>query len=153
VRRRLPQWINQTVQPVIEQALVASGLQAELRLAGNDGDKLIVAYPAIKKGIGYAAATIQLKFGARAATGMTSLLWPKPSTSIQRPAITHSHGRWPNTSQYFLPRKRPMAGGRLFSGDFGRTTVDPRGAFARRGGEGLRSYAGRWAAGFRTAHL
>lgn len=66
VRSRLPQWIEQTVQPVIEQALVASGLQAELSLAGNDSDKLIITYPATKKGTGYAAATIQLEFGARA---------------------------------------------------------------------------------------
>lgn len=66
VRSRLPQWIEQTVQPVIEQALVASGLQAELSLAGKDGDKLIITYPATKKGTGYAAATIQLEFGARA---------------------------------------------------------------------------------------
>ena len=66
VRSRLPQWIEQTVQPVIEQALVASGLQAELSLAGKDNDKLIIAYPATKKGTGYAAATIQLEFGARA---------------------------------------------------------------------------------------
>ena len=66
VRSRLPQWIGQTVQPVIEQALVASGLQAELSLAGKDSDKLIITYPAIKKGTGYAAATIQLEFGARA---------------------------------------------------------------------------------------
>ncbi len=66
VRSRLPQWIEQTVQPVIEQALVASGLQAELSLAGKDSDKLIITYPATKKGTGYAAATIQLEFGARA---------------------------------------------------------------------------------------
>ena len=66
VRSRLPQWIKQTVQPVIEQALVASGLQAELSLVGKDSDKLIITYPAIKKGTGYAAATIQLEFGARA---------------------------------------------------------------------------------------
>ena len=66
VRSRLPQWIEQTVQPVIEQALVASGLQAELSLAGKHSDKLIITYPATKKGTGYAAATIQLEFGARA---------------------------------------------------------------------------------------
>lgn len=66
VRSRLPQWIEHTVQPVMEQALVASGLQAELSLVGKDSDKLIITYPAIKKGTGYAAATIQLEFGARA---------------------------------------------------------------------------------------
>jgi len=66
VRSRLPQWIEQTVRPVIEQALVASGLQAELVLAGKASDKLIIRYPAFKNGTGYAAAAIQLEFGARA---------------------------------------------------------------------------------------
>ncbi len=66
VRSRLPQWIEETVQPVIAQALVASGLQAEVSLAGKDRDKIIIAYPATKTGTGYAAATIQLEFGARA---------------------------------------------------------------------------------------
>jgi hypothetical protein len=66
VRNRLPHWIEQNVRPVIEQALVACGLQAELSLAGNSSDKLIITYPAIKKGTGYAAAAIQLEFGARA---------------------------------------------------------------------------------------
>ncbi|MBU9575737.1 nucleotidyl transferase AbiEii/AbiGii toxin family protein [Burkholderia multivorans] len=66
VRSRLPQWIEATVQPVIAQALVASGLQAEVSLVGKDSDKLIIAYPATKTGTGYAAATIQLEFGARA---------------------------------------------------------------------------------------
>ena len=49
VRSRLPQWIEQTVQPVIEQALVASGLQAELSLAGKDSDKLTIPYPAASR--------------------------------------------------------------------------------------------------------
>lgn len=66
VRNRLPEWIEKTVKPIIAQALVASGLQAELSLAGKDNDKLIITYPATKKGTGYAAATIQLEFGARA---------------------------------------------------------------------------------------
>jgi hypothetical protein len=66
VRNRLPHWIEQNVRPVIEQALVACGQQAELSLAGNSSDKLIITYPAIKKGTGYAAPAIQLEFGARA---------------------------------------------------------------------------------------
>jgi hypothetical protein len=66
IRCRLPQWIEATVQPVITKALEASGLLAELSLAGEDNDKLILAYPATKRGTGYSAATIQLEFGARA---------------------------------------------------------------------------------------
>ena len=46
--------------------MAASGLQAALSLAGKDNDKLIIVYPATKKGTGYAAAAIQLEFGARA---------------------------------------------------------------------------------------
>jgi hypothetical protein len=66
VRDRLPGWIEQTVKPVVERALATSGLQAELQMAGKNSDKLIIAYPAVKTGTGYAAATIQLEFGARA---------------------------------------------------------------------------------------
>ena len=66
VRARLPDWIEQSVRPVIDDALAEHGLQAELRIAGQDRDKLIIAYPAIKTGTGYVAATVQLEFGARA---------------------------------------------------------------------------------------
>lgn len=66
VRDRLPDWIEQTIKPVIEAALAANSLQAELRIDGDNKDKLIVTYPAIKTGTGYAAASIQLEFGARA---------------------------------------------------------------------------------------
>ena len=66
VRARLPEWIEQTVRSVIDDALAANGLQAHLRLAGQDRDKLIIAYPAVKTGTGYVSATVQLEFGARA---------------------------------------------------------------------------------------
>lgn len=66
VRARLPGWIEQAIRPVIDNALAADGLQAELSIAGRDHDKLIIAYPAVKTGTGYAAATVQLEFGARA---------------------------------------------------------------------------------------
>ncbi len=66
VRSRLPRWIDETVKPVLERAMLASGQRAELSLAGTDRDKLVVTYPATKKGTGYAAATVQLEFGARA---------------------------------------------------------------------------------------
>ena len=66
VRSRLPQWITETVQPIFESARNAAGLNVGLTLAGKDQDKLIVAYPAVKTGTGYAAPTIQLEFGARA---------------------------------------------------------------------------------------
>lgn len=66
VRDRLPQWIAQTVQPLFEAARAQVGLNIGLLIAGKDQDKLVVSYPAVKTGTGYAAPTIQLEFGARA---------------------------------------------------------------------------------------
>jgi hypothetical protein len=66
VRHRLPTWILATVRPVIEAALAKAGLEATLTLTGTDSNKLILAYPAVKAGTGYACPTIQLEFGARA---------------------------------------------------------------------------------------
>lgn len=66
VRSRLPDWIEATVKPVIESALRRDGLSAALHLDGQGNDKLVLEYPAIKTGTGYASPTIQLEFGARA---------------------------------------------------------------------------------------
>lgn len=75
VRKRLPDWIAQTVQPVLQSALHAAGLQATLRMAGRDRDQLILAYPPVKTGTGYAPPTILLEFGARA-TGEPNQVLP-----------------------------------------------------------------------------
>lgn len=66
VRERLPQWIEGEVQPILLSALESDGLRASLTLAGNEKEKLILAYEPIKVGTGYAASTIQLEFGGRA---------------------------------------------------------------------------------------
>ncbi|BET27626.1 nucleotidyltransferase AbiEii toxin of type IV toxin-antitoxin system [Limnobacter thiooxidans] len=66
VRNRLPEWIEKTVRPVLQNALGADGLQAELTVAGDNCDKLLLTYPATKTGTGYSAPVIQLEFGARA---------------------------------------------------------------------------------------
>lgn len=66
VRDRLPGWIAKTVQPLFQDAMLANGLQVEMRIAGQGHDKLILSYPPVKTGTGYAAPTIQLEFGARA---------------------------------------------------------------------------------------
>ncbi|MFM6990467.1 MAG: nucleotidyl transferase AbiEii/AbiGii toxin family protein [Rhodoferax sp.] len=66
VRDRLPQWIEGEVLPILRSALERDGLQASLSLAGNEKEKLILAYEPIKVGTGYAASTIQLEFGGRA---------------------------------------------------------------------------------------
>lgn len=66
VRDRLPQWIEGEVLPILLSALQRDGVQASLSLAGNEKEKLILAYEPIKVGTGYAASTIQLEFGGRA---------------------------------------------------------------------------------------
>lgn len=66
VRDRLPQWIEGEVLPILLSALQRDGVQASLSLAGNEKEKLILAYKPIKVGTGYAASTIQLEFGGRA---------------------------------------------------------------------------------------
>jgi len=52
--------------PVINTALFKSKIEASLSIAGQENEKLIISYPALKTGTGYAPATIQLEFGARA---------------------------------------------------------------------------------------
>ena len=66
VKARLPEWIETSVRPLLQANLARLGLDATLTLAGNDRDKLILAYPPIRRGTGYAPSTIQLEFGARA---------------------------------------------------------------------------------------
>ncbi|NQW94077.1 MAG: nucleotidyl transferase AbiEii/AbiGii toxin family protein [Polaromonas sp.] len=66
VRARLPEWIAGSVKPVLQGALIRSSAQAEFRVDGKDNEKLIIDYRAVKTGTGYAAASIQLEFGARA---------------------------------------------------------------------------------------
>ena len=66
VRKRLPAWIESAVTPVINAALFESGIEASLAIAGQENDKLIISYRPVKTGTGYAAANIQLEFGARA---------------------------------------------------------------------------------------
>lgn len=72
VRQRLPEWIETTIKPMLEQALERDGLNASLV---QDDDKLLLAYPAVKTGIGYSAPVIKLEFGARA-TGEPHVVRP-----------------------------------------------------------------------------
>ena len=66
VRDRLPDWIKNTVQPILATAIQRDRVQATLSLAGKENEKLILTYIPIKLGTGYAAPTIQLEFGGRA---------------------------------------------------------------------------------------
>lgn len=74
VRARLPDWIEERVRPIIQEALIASGLQAELSIAGQARDKLIIAYPAVKTGTGYVSTTIQLDLGRGPLASHASLM-------------------------------------------------------------------------------
>lgn len=66
VRDRLPEWIADTVQPVIQAALAQARLGAKLELSGADKDKLLLHYPAVKRGTGYGASVVTMEFGGRA---------------------------------------------------------------------------------------
>jgi len=75
VRHRLPDWIMQTVQPVLQVALAHERLDAQLELGGQDRDKLFLRYPALTQGTGYVAPVVTLEFGGRA-TGEPHQVWP-----------------------------------------------------------------------------
>ncbi len=70
VRRRLPAWVAETVQPVIANALAAEGLAAAIRV---EDDKLFIDYEATVAGSGYVAPSVMLEFGARSTGEPASL--------------------------------------------------------------------------------
>ena len=62
VRRRLPFWVAEAVQPVIADALAVEGLAAAIRV---EDEKLFIDYEATAAGSGYVAPSVMLEFGAR----------------------------------------------------------------------------------------
>jgi hypothetical protein len=70
VRRRLPEWVARTVQPVIASALTAEGLAAAIRV---EDEKLFIDYEATATGSGYVAPVVMLEFGARSTGEPASL--------------------------------------------------------------------------------
>lgn len=66
VRERLPEWIAKNVRPVLEAALARDQLQARLGVGGEEDDKLLLHYPALKPGSGYVQTVVTLEFGGRA---------------------------------------------------------------------------------------
>jgi hypothetical protein len=70
VRKRLPEWVAETAQPVIAAALAAEALVATIRA---DGEKLFIDYEAIAAGSGYVAPSVMLEFGARSTGEPASL--------------------------------------------------------------------------------
>jgi Nucleotidyl transferase AbiEii toxin, Type IV TA system len=70
VRKRLPDWVAGTAQPVIADALAAEAFAAAIR---TDGEKLFIDYEAITAGSGYVAPSLMLEFGARSTGEPASL--------------------------------------------------------------------------------
>ncbi|MBF5090119.1 nucleotidyl transferase AbiEii/AbiGii toxin family protein [Novosphingobium sp. NBM11] len=70
VRRRLPVWVAETVQPVIAKALAVEGLAAAVRV---EDEKLFINYEATATGSGYVAPSVMLEFGARSTGEPASL--------------------------------------------------------------------------------
>lgn len=66
VLHRLPDWIRENVQPVIQAALERDGLDAQVEIGGEAGDTLLLRYPDLAQGTGYVAPVVTLEFGGRA---------------------------------------------------------------------------------------
>ena len=66
VRKRLPEWIAASVQPVIEAALANDRLDARIAIGGKDNDRLLLHYSALAQGTGYMPPVVALEFGGRA---------------------------------------------------------------------------------------
>ncbi len=66
VQERLPVWITTNVRPIIESALARDQIDAELEIGGEEHDKLLLRYPALKQGTGYVPPVVTLEFGGRA---------------------------------------------------------------------------------------
>lgn len=62
VRTRLPEWVEKTVVPVIEEALQRDKLSAELCVAN---EKVFIKYEPLARGSGYVSPSVMLEFGAR----------------------------------------------------------------------------------------
>jgi hypothetical protein len=70
VRKRLPEWVAATAQPVIAGALAAEALVAAVRV---EDEKLFIDYEPIAAGSGYVAPNVMLEFGARSTGEPASL--------------------------------------------------------------------------------
>lgn len=70
VRRRLPEWVANTVQPVIADAMAAEGLAGTIRV---EADRLFIDYEPTATGSGYVAPSVMLEFGARSTGEPASL--------------------------------------------------------------------------------
>src|SRR5690606_7086792 len=65
-RERLPEWIEAETIPVIRKALARDKLEASLTIGGNEGDSLLLEYPALHTGPAYVQPVVKMEFGGRA---------------------------------------------------------------------------------------
>ena len=70
VRKRLPDWVVGTAQPIIVDALASDALVATIRV---ENEKLFIDYEATTAGSGYVAPSVMLEFGARSTGEPASL--------------------------------------------------------------------------------
>jgi hypothetical protein len=70
VRKRLPRWVAEAVQPIVAEALAGGPLSAAIRV---DGEKLFIDYEATTTGSGYVSPSVMLEFGARSTGEPASL--------------------------------------------------------------------------------
>lgn len=70
VRKRLPEWVAGTVQPIINEALAVEALAGTTRI---EGERLFIDYEAGAAGSGYVAPSVMLEFGARSTGEPASL--------------------------------------------------------------------------------
>lgn len=70
VRKRLPDWVARTAQPIIADALAAEALVAAIHV---EDEKLFIDYEPIAAGSGYVAPSVMLEFGARSTGEPASL--------------------------------------------------------------------------------
>lgn len=61
MRKRLPVWVAESVEPVIAAAVRGQSLPAGIRI---EGDALYLDYEAVSSGSGYVAPSDMLEFGS-----------------------------------------------------------------------------------------
>lgn len=62
MRKRLPVWVAESVEPVIAAAVRDQSLPARIRI---EGDTLYLDYEVVNSGSGYVAPSVILELGAR----------------------------------------------------------------------------------------
>ena len=65
VRSRLPDWVQKSVMPILQNGLSAGCMSAGLSITGEYRDVLVIDYQPLFKGSDYVKPQVRLEFGAR----------------------------------------------------------------------------------------